>query len=172
MTIAHVVRPRGNRGEVAAEALSSRLERFEFLKEVFLFGPAGPLDGGRPYEIESVWQHRGRLVFKFRGVDSISDAERLRDVEVRIPFADRLPLEPGEFYQSDLIGCEVIDGRSGELLGRVQAWQECGGAGVLQVEGAGEILIPFARQICREIDVGAGRIVVELPDGLKDLNRS
>jgi 16S rRNA processing protein RimM len=173
VTIALLVRPRGNRGELAAEPLSSRLERYGLLKEVFLFGPEGPLNECRPFEIESVWQHRGRVIFKFRGVDSISDAERLRGVEVRIPLASRLELEPDEYYQSDLVGCEVIDSDTGESLGCVTEWQECGGSGLLRVQGsqAPEILIPFARLICVNIDVKARRILVKLPDGLRELNR-
>ena len=61
-------RPRGNRGELTAESLSSRPERFARLKEVRLVG-----DGGA-YQVEEVWEHAGALVFKFRGVDSISDS--------------------------------------------------------------------------------------------------
>ena len=174
MTIAFVVCPRGNRGEVAAEPYSSLLERFRLLEEVFLFGPAGPLKEGRPYGIQSVWLHRNRLVFKFQGVDSISEAERLRGAEVRIPFAARLETEPDEYYQSDLIGCEVIDSGTGELIGRVRNWQDAGGTGLLEIEGSQpgqEILVPFARSICVSIDVKAKRIFVKLPEGLKELNR-
>jgi 16S rRNA processing protein RimM len=103
-------------------------------------------------------------------VDSISEAERLVGAEVRIPIAERTPLEPGEFFQSELMGCEVIDRRTGESLGRVEGWEDSGGAGLLAVEGG--LLIPFARSICVEIEPAARRIVVELPEGLKDLNRS
>jgi len=175
VTVAVVIRAWGNRGEVAAEPLSSRLERYRLLVEVFLFDPGGPLNECRPFEIQSVWMHRGRLVFKFRGVDSISEAERLRGAEVRIPLASRLEPAPDEYFHSDLMGCEVIEKGAGEVLGRVRNWREGGGAGLLEVEGARngeEILIPFARSLCVDIDVKAKRIVVELPEGLKDLNRS
>ena len=103
-------------------------------------------------------------------MDTISDAERLSGMEVRIPMSQRTALEPGEFFQSDLVGCEVLDRRTGESLGRVSDWQDSGGSGLLVVEG--ELLIPFVRAICVEIDPAARRIAVELPEGLKDLNRS
>ena len=173
MTIAAVVCARGKRGEVAAEPLSSRMERYALLKQVFLFGPGGPLEERRPFEIQSVWLHRGRVIFKFEGVDSISGAERLRGAEVRIPLAARFEAAPGEYFHSDLIGCEVIDSESGETLGRVRGYSELGGPGLLEVQrdgAAGELLIPFARSICVEIDVKARRIRVNLPDGLKELN--
>lgn len=172
--MALIVSARGNRGEVAAVPLTTRLERFELLEEVRLFGPEGPLNEAKPFEIESVWEHRGRLIFKFRGIDSITEAERLRGAEVRIPLAERVTLPADEYYHSDLLGCEVVELSTGKPIGRVRNWQDCGGAGVLEVEGereGEEILIPFARSICVEIDVAARRIVVDLPEGLKELNR-
>ena len=57
---------------------------------------------------------------------------------------------------------------TGESLGRVAALQDGGGAGLLEV---GDLLIPFSKAICVEIDPAAKRITVELPAGLKDLNR-
>jgi 16S rRNA processing protein RimM len=168
VTVAVVGKTRGNRGEVTAVALSSRPERYQDLREVFLFGPAFPAEGEK-CEVESAWFHLQTLVFKFRGIDSISDAERLYGTEVRIPADQRIPLEEGEYFQSDLIGCEVIDRRTGESLGKVTAWDEGGGSGLLTV---GDLLIPFARSICVEINPSEKRIAVELPEGLKDLNRS
>ncbi len=164
VTVALLGKPRGNRGEVTALALSSRTERYRDLREVYLFG------AGEPREVEHAWFHEGTLILKFRGVDSIADAEKLAGAEVRIPLSGRIALEAGEFFQSDLVGCEVVDRRTGRALGRVSGWQDTGGAGLLEVDG--DWLIPFARAICVEIDPAAKRIAVELPAGLKDLNRS
>ena len=169
VTVALLGKPRGNRGEITALPLSSKAERFQALQEVFLFGPSASGTGSR-FEVEATWFHGETLVFKFRGVDTISDAERLTGNEVRIPAAERAALDPGEFFQSDLVGCEVVDRRTGASLGRVSGWQDGGGAGLLVVDG--DLLIPFARASCVEIDPAARRIAVELPEGLKDLNRS
>jgi 16S rRNA processing protein RimM len=163
VAIALLAKTRGNRGEITAVALSSRPERFETLQEVWLFG------AGERYEVEHTWFHDGTLIFKFRGVDSIGAAELLYGAEVRIPAAARMPLEEGEFFQDDLIGCEVVDLHTGATLGRVAGFEESGGAGNLVV---GDLLIPFARSICVDIDPVARRIAVELPEGLKELNRS
>jgi 16S rRNA processing protein RimM len=152
---------------VTALPLSSKPERFNGLKEVFLFG--GPFVNGDRREIESTWFHGDTLIFKFKGVDTISDAEALAGAEVRVPFADRMPLEEGEYFQSDLIGCDVIDRRTGEALGQVTRWDDAGGSGVLIV--GDDLMIPFVRAICVEIDPAARRIAVELPEGLKDVNR-
>jgi 16S rRNA processing protein RimM len=151
---------------VTAIALSSRPERYQDLSSVVLAGASD----SRTLEVETTWFHDGVLIFKFRGIDTISDAESLARLEVRVPLAERIRLESGEFFESDLVGCEVVDRRSGERLGKVSGWQDAGGSGLLVVDG--EWLIPFARSICVEIDPEAHRIAVELPEGLKDLNRS
>jgi len=171
VTVAVLGKTRGNRGELTAWALS-KPERYQALQEVYLFGPSenrGTGVIGERFEVESTWFHQETLILKFRGVDTISDAERLSGLEVRVPMSQRAALEPGEFFQSDLVGCEVVDRRTGESLGRVSDWQESGGPGLLVV--GEDLLIPFARAICVEIDPAARRIAVELPDGLRELNR-
>lgn len=162
VTVALLGKTRGNRGELTAVSLSSKPERFENLREVWLFG------AGDRYEVEFTWFHDSTLIFKLRGIDSISDAEKLIGSEVRVPFSERVALDPGEYFETDIVGCEVVDRRTGKSLGIVQEWQDGGGAGVLAV---GSLLIPFARSICVEIDPAARRIAVELPEGLEDLNR-
>jgi 16S rRNA processing protein RimM len=169
VAVALLGKTRGLRGEVTALALSSKPERYDALREVFLFGAGHPAEGAR-FEVESTWFHNGVLIFKFQGVDSIAAAECLSGAEVRIPLSQRAPLETGEYFESDLLGCEVVDRRTGERLGRVTRWDDGGGSGLLVVEG--DLLIPFARSICVEIDPAAKRIAVELPEGLKDLNRT
>jgi 16S rRNA processing protein RimM len=163
VTIAVLGKPRGNQGEVTAVPMSDKPERFQALREVFLFG-----DGSR-FEVEEVWEHQQRLIFKFRGIDNISDAEPLRGAEVRVPAEERASLDEGEYFQDDLIGCEVRE-RSGELLGRVTSWQDSGGPGLLEIEGG--LLIPFAKAICVSIDVAAKQIVVDLPEGLKEVGQA
>jgi len=132
------------------------------------------LFGNRPepgeFDVESVRNLAGSLLFKFRGIETIPDAEPWRGAEVRIPRKERLKLEPGEVFLSDLIGCEVVERGTGESLGIVTGWNDGGASGLLEV--GKDLLIPFARSICVAIDTAAKRIEVDLPEGLKDLNRS
>lgn len=162
ITVARLGRTRGNRGEITAVGLSSKPERFKDLREVHLFG------SGERREVESTWFHEGTLIFKFRGVDSIGEAEKLAGAEVRVPISERVRLEPGEFFLEDLKGCEVEERDTGKALGRVTDVDDSGGIVLLVVNG--EMLIPFASSICVEIDPAGRRIAVELPEGLKDLN--
>lgn len=119
-----------------------------------------------------MWWHQDRLVFKFAGIDSISAAEAFEDADVCIPREEREPLPDGEYYQSDLVGCTVVELRTGEPVGVVEDWQEYGGPALLQVKTAAgrEVMIPFAKAICKEIDPAGKRIVVDLPEGLLDLD--
>jgi 16S rRNA processing protein RimM len=163
VAIAILGKPRGNRGELTAIGLTSKPERFDALERVFLSGHADP------FAVEEIWEHKGGLVFKFAGVDSISQAETLQGCEVRLPVSERVELDPGEYFDSDLVGCEVVDRATGQRLGKVTAIQDGGGSGLLVLDG--NVLIPFARGICVSIDVGQRRIEVILPDGLLDVNR-
>jgi 16S rRNA processing protein RimM len=122
-------------------------------------------------EVEHTWMHGDHLIFKFQGVDTISDAEKLAGAEVSIPFEQRAALAEEEVYQSDLVGCEVVDG-TGRSLGVVSDFLETGGTPLLEVKSpAGrELLIPFANSICTKIDLANKQIVVNPPEGLLDLN--
>ncbi len=171
VAIARLGRAWGKRGELAATSLTSRPERFQQLGEVFLFRE-GVLVTAEALHVESVWEHGREWVFKFRGVDTISEAEFLEHADVCIPLADRLAPPEGEHYLSDLMGCEVRDLKTGDLLGTVTGWEDGGGAGLLEISSReAQLLVPFARSICVDIDTRAKRIVVDLPEGLKELNR-
>ena len=115
--------------------------------------------------VEEVWRHDGRPVFKFEGIDSISDAEKWEGAELLVPASEVEPPEEGAYSYAELVGCRVVGDRE---VGVVMEVEEYGGAPLLKVEAADgrEILIPFARSICREIDVASKTIRVELPEGL------
>ena len=90
VTIAILAKPRGNQGELLAFSLSDSPGRFEQLKRVFLFRDEANL-GERA--IDRAWWHGDRLVVKFSGVDSIDAAAAFSGLEVRVPIAERAPLD-------------------------------------------------------------------------------
>lgn len=162
IAVAVLGRPWGNRGELTAVSLSSKPDRFARLNQVRLMGT------GSLCEVEHVREHDGSLLFKFRGIDSISDAETLRGAEVQVPIAERVTLEPGEYFHSDLIGCEVRERVSGRVVGRVTNFEEYGGPPLLEIDG-GRMLIPFVRAICTDIRPAERLILADLPEGLEDI---
>ena len=161
VAIGRLWRTRGNRGELLGELDSSDPAREQKMKEVAL-----EMDGQRQaMRVEEVWRHDGRPVFKFEGIDSISEAEKWEGAELLVPASEVELPEEGAYSYAELVGCRVMGDRE---LGVVMEVEEYGGAPLLKVEaGDGrEVLIPFARSICTEIDVASKTIRVELPEGL------
>jgi 16S rRNA processing protein RimM len=167
VTLARIVRPHGLRGEVAAEILTDFPERLPALKRLWLAdGRTAP----RPVASLSCRLHNGQAIFLLDGSHSIDDAERLRGLEIQVPLAERVALGAGQYFVTDLIGCDVIENGAAQPLGRVRDVQRTGAAAyLLAVEtAAGELLIPFAAHICTEIDLAARHIIVSLPEGLRE----
>jgi 16S rRNA processing protein RimM len=125
----------------------------------------------REVEVEFFRRQHGRCIVKFRGIDSISDAEKYVGNELRIP-AETLPvLKEGWFYTFQLKGCQVF-ASDGELLGTLTDVLDFGGTEILKVDlGDQETLIPFAQEYLKKVDLAESRIVVDLPEGLRDLNK-
>lgn len=171
LAIACIVRPQGRRGEVLAVTLSDFPSRFENLRRAFLDQPAQP-----PVAVivEHTWPHKGKIVLKLSGVDSIDDAEKLRGRYVLIPREERTSLPEGQFYLWELEGCRVVVRENGgeRTLGTVREVERTGGVDLLRVADASrEVLIPLAESICKEIDPQSKLIVVDPPADLLDLNQ-
>ena len=172
LAIARIVRPRGRKGEVIAEVLTDFPGRFEKLKRAFVEIPGG---SPRPIEIAEIWWHGERLILRFQGIQSIDEAMRLKDRLLLLPNEERASPGEGRYYISDLIGCEVV--RAGRRIGTVIGFEAIPGADLLRVQSepsgsarSGEILIPFAQEICPTVDVTARQIRIEPPEGLLELN--
>jgi 16S rRNA processing protein RimM len=149
-------------------------ERFEQRRQLSGLAPNG---SRRELQLQEHWFHKGGLVLKFAGVDSISDAEQLAGLELQVPFEQRTELEAGTSYVSDVVGCEVwIEDTNGRwLLGTVNEVQFGAGEAPLLVvrpkSGTGqEILVPYAEEFLKSADLEQRRIEMELPEGLLELD--
>ena len=165
VAVGRLFRVRGNRGELTGEIYSSQPGRAEKLKEVVLELADGKK---RPSQIEDIWWHDGRPVFKFAGIDSISEAERWAGADVLVDDSEREQPEEGAYSYADLIGC-VLWNRDVKA-GVVRAVEDFGAGPLLEVklEDGRDVLVPFARSICKEIDVVGKTIRAEVPEGLLD----
>ncbi|MFL6416400.1 MAG: ribosome maturation factor RimM [Bryobacteraceae bacterium] len=167
VVIAEILRERGNIGEVLARSLSDVPGRMETLREARLRMPDG---SDEAVTVESAWEHKGSWVLKFADIDSIDAAKRLRGADVWLPLENRGSLPEGQYFQSDLVGCKVLDQVDGRVLGLVEGFEQYGGPPLLAVKGeAGQVLIPFVPEICVAVDLQNRSISVELPEGLLDL---
>jgi 16S rRNA processing protein RimM len=190
LQIARVLKPRGNKGEVATELLSDFSARFSALSHIYL-----AKESGTPYRVavERFWMdqnHPGQGVFHFEGSHTISDAEKFRGLDVLLPIEERVALPAGQYFVTDLIGCTVFEIATGEsklaspacdaeiaprVIGTVRdvffPGESVAGTPLLQVlTPSGELLIPLAEDICKRIDVGSRRIDAILPEGLQGVN--
>jgi len=190
VAVARILRARGNKGEVAAELLTDFPERLPEIKNMFLGAESGARRGVVLREFWVDRNHPGKAVFHFEGIDSINEAEKLRGLEVQIPFEQRAQVPSGSFFVTDLIGCSVFEiaataspmrsspcslAEAPTLLGKVRDVYFPGkgqpGTPLLAVDSwRGEVLVPLAEDICTMIEITARRIEVKLPEGLRDLN--
>jgi 16S rRNA processing protein RimM len=181
VTIARVAKTQGRKGEVAATLLTDFPERFATRKRLFAFYGQGPGQRGggrspapeqrRELELEDHWFHKGMVVLKFAGVDSISGAETLVGCEIQVPRSERAALAADEFYVSDLAGCRVTD--SGRPVGRVRDVRFGGGEApllVVQAEEGRELLVPFAAAYIEKVDLEQRLVSMKLPEGLLELD--
>lgn len=170
ITLARVVKTQGRRGEVAAEILSDIPDRFAVGMKLL----ALPRDAGsqrREFEVEELWPHKGLLVVKFSGVDSISDAEALIGSELQLPRSQRSQLEAGWNYVSDLAGCTVLD--RGSALGKIEDVQFGAGEAPLLIvrDAAGKLVeVPFAEAYLDRVDIERRQVEMKLPEGLLEVN--
>ncbi len=125
----------------------------------------------RELEVEDLWPHKGLLVLKFAGVDSISEAEALVGCELQVPRSQRSPLQAGWNYVSDLVGCAVLD--QGHEVGRIEDVQfGAGEAPLLMVrDAAGRLVeVPFAEAYLDGVEVERKQVRMKLPEGLLEVN--
>jgi 16S rRNA processing protein RimM len=180
ITIARVAKVQGRVGEVAAELHTDFPERFE--QRRILYAWTAGSDQRRELHLEEYWPHKGGIVFKFEGVDSIEEAEKLLGLEIQIPATERAELEEGAFYVSELLGCLVV--AIGPAEGSAEAGSERNigtvvdvnfGAGtapllIVNSESGQEFMIPFVESFTRKLDVKAKRIEMQLPEGMLELD--
>ena len=161
------MKPQGRHGEVAVELFTSFPERFEDRRDVSVVEASGTR---RAMRVEEFWSHKGRMILKFAGVDTIDAAESLAGCDVQIRKSERVALPEDEQYVSDLVGCRVtVEARE---VGTVEDVTFGAGEAPLLVirDGKREHLVPFANEYVVKLDVGAKRMELRLPDGMLELD--
>lgn len=168
ITLARVVKTQGRHGEVAAETHTDIPERFSAGMKLFALDKK---DARRDLEVQEIWPHKGLLVFKFAGIDSISDAEVLIGSELQVPIAQRSKLDQGWTYVSDLIGSTVLD--HGLEVGRIANVEFGAGEAPLLIvtDSTGKKFeVPFAEAYLEGIDLAQHQVLMNLPEGMLEVN--
>jgi 16S rRNA processing protein RimM len=159
----------GVRGEASIEPWTDSPDRFEDLTTVTLVSPDDALT--RELRVESVRAHGERALMKFAGIDSPEEIQTLHNWTIEIPAEQARSLDEDEYFLHDLVGLTLVDAE-GRERGVVTDTYEGGGGillGVKRPDGR-KFELPFAADLCTEIDLEAKRMVVALPEGLDDLD--
>src|SRR5215472_16260796 len=185
VSLARIRRTQGRKGEVFADIFTDFPEKFAERRRLWLL-PDTPATGNdasvptREVELVHHWLHKGGIVLQFAGVDSISAAEKLAGMLVAIPQSERAVLDEGDFYIGDLIGCALFDVAGAEpvVVGEIEDVDRSAGPVAMLVvmaanrrSGDDEILIPFAKDYLRRVDLEGKRVEMALPEGLAELNQ-
>ena len=154
----------------AAHGTRGEVKLWSFTADPMAVADYGALeseDGTRSFTIEALRPAKDFLVVRFAGVADRTAAEQLRNLELYVA-RERLPApEADEFYHADLVGLAVVD-RQGMTLGTVAAVHNFGAGDLIEVQpahGGMTVMLPFTETIVPMVDVAAGRIVIDPPDG-------
>ncbi|MGI5839119.1 MAG: ribosome maturation factor RimM [bacterium] len=169
ITVGEIVATQGNKGEVRVYPLTDFPDRFTSLKALTW------QKGNAAVELilEKARRHKNMVVLKFGGYDDIAAAETLVGGTLNIHRRETVKLPTGHYYFFEIIGLAVFT-NSGEYLGKISEVLRTGGNDVYVVRAeaapgklAREILLPAIKDVVKTIDPAAGRMTVELPEGLE-----
>ena len=171
LVVARLLRPQGRHGELLAEILTDFPEKFAQRSVLWLGKENDPQR--RAYHLASHWFHKDKVVLKFNGVDSISDAEVLKGLLVQISREERSELPGGAIYVGELVGSVLVDvSGSRREIGKIDDVREGAGAAPLVVvrERGQEYEIPFAEEYFVRFDAAEKILEMKLPPGLLEVN--
>ena len=161
VAVGRVRKPTGTHGSLSVTMYSGDTARLPAGTQVVVGGEPHTVSASRPGT-------RGDAILTLESVSSREEALKFRGAEIEMEASDLPQLPQGVYYHYQLIGCSVATSE-GKTLGKVIEILETGGNDVYVVsDQEHEVLIPVVRDVVISIDVGAGKITVDLPKGLAD----
>ena len=162
--VGKIVGAHGVRGEVKVTLLTDNPERFEPGARLFMESEEGLV----PVKVVSARPHKGMMLIKLASVPDRTAAELLQWRKLLILESEAMPLGDHENYAHDLIGLRV-ETDHGEALGEIAEILFTPANDVYVVAGpGGELLLPALRDVVLQVDLEAGKMLVRIPDGLRD----
>jgi len=158
ITIGKILAPSGNKGKLKVVIATDFPQRFSPSSKVYI--------NRQPMVVDSTEWHKGKVITKFNGIDSIEKAEKLRGQLIEIHHTQLHPLPEGQYYHFQLIGLEVWT-TQGELLGNITEILSATSNDTYIVSGAeGEVLIPAIEDVIKSIDLNKRCLIIEPIKGL------
>ncbi|MHC1750439.1 MAG: ribosome maturation factor RimM [Cellulosilyticaceae bacterium] len=163
-TIGRIVNTHGVKGELRILPTTDDVKRFGKLKKVYIVRK-----DMKEYEIETIRYHKNFVLIKFKGIETMDEAELFKNSLIKINREDGLPLAQDEYYIGDLYDMQVIT-EEGRILGLITDIIYTGSNDVYVVQEPTtkkEILIPAIKQCIKNVDVAKKQMLVELLEGLE-----
>ena len=163
LEIGQIVNTFGIKGMVKIKPFTDDINRFDRLKKIYISNK----NGKKEYQIQEVKYHKNMVLMKLEGVDTLEQADLLRQSYLLVDRADEEPLEEGVYYIVDLLGLEVYTDEN-KLLGKVEDIFNTGSNDiyVIKDEMGKQILLPGIPEVLKNVDLEKGRITVHLIPGL------
>ncbi len=163
LEVGQIVNTFGIKGFVKVYPYVNDVTRFNNLKYVY----AKSKKEEKKLEIEEVKYQKNMVLLKFKGVETVEKAEKIRNNYLEIDRSDAIPLEEGEFFIADLIGLKVfLD--TGEELGILEDIYNTGSKDIYVVKDklGKSYLLPYIDEVIKKIDLDNSKIIVHIIEGL------
>ncbi|MEF9933644.1 MAG: ribosome maturation factor RimM [Clostridium sp.] len=165
LKVGQILKPHGVRGEVKVYPLTDDYKRYTKLKSVFTTKDEVKFDS---IEIESVKFVKEFPVIKLKGINTVNDAEKLRQEYIYVDRDNAVKLPDDAYFIADLIGMNVITDE-GEELGVLVSVFPTGSNDVYEVKSPNHkknILLPAIKDVILDIDIEARIMKVHILEGL------
>ena len=164
LELGQIVNVRGLKGEVKVNSFTDDNTKFERLPKVFIKRNKGDLEERK---IEKVSYNKNQVIIKFVGINTIDEAEKLRNSFILVDRDDLGSLPEGIYYIADLIGLDVFT-EEGELLGKVDDIYNTGANDIYVIKDdlGKQRLLPGIKDVIKEVNIEEGKIIVNLIEGL------
>lgn len=163
LEIGQIVNTFGINGMVKVVPFTDDIKRFDELKRVYIENN----NIEKEYQIEQVKYHKNIILIKFKNINKIEEAEKLKNKYLKINREDTKPLEEGRYYIVDLLGLDVYT-QEEVLLGKIEDIYNTGSNDIYVVkdELGKQLLLPAISDVIKQIDIKKGKIIVHLLNGL------
>ena len=163
LEIGQIINTFGIKGEVKVFPLTDDIKRFDDLETVYVKNKKE----SQLYNIESIKYHKNFVLIKFKGINTVEQAEILRNSYLEVDREQAIPLNEGEYFIADLIGLEVYSDE-GKLIGKVDDIYNTGANDIYVVKDdlGKQTLLPGIKDVIKNVDLKKGQIIVHLIPGL------
>ena len=163
LEVGQIVNTFGINGFVKVYPYVDDISRFDNLKKVHIKLKKEE----KELQIEEVKYQKNMVLVKFKGIETVENAEKLRNSFVEIDRADAIPLEEGQYFIADLLGLDVfLD--TGEKLGVLEDIYNTGSSDIYVVKNelGKQFLLPYIDEVIKQINLEEGKIIVHIIEGL------